>query len=605
LPLAGVKRKMGQSITLAIPIIADSGNYEVALNRVKSEAQEAAQTITALQRKIDSQFQKAGSDFTAELQRSVQMRQAIKESVLSTDPYHAATAGSWLPGNRADNSAEIQQRLTAETELQDRLFRAQHTGLENALRDHSAYFAELKMQYAGSEQMMTVITQTEEAERLKIREQFANQTNSMIARLLHGGMRGFGTAALVIYGLDVGLKALNTGLESAAKGEGGAGITLAVLKSFPLIGTLNADLEKTVNLLSGATAETKAWVDTLKGIRIFDKIQGDMAKTIKLLQSPTTERPAMQIQAEYEARTKEIAIARWKQLKALDETAKAGGYSDSSALDKQRIEDESHDAFAQARVERDAKLVESSKQFAEQLTHEADTYGMAARQIELYDAAKKASPLTGQAHVDAMANLDKATAAAKSLDILDAQKEKTDELAEATKKVDDALSDVELEYIKLHMTGPQAARAELEEGMSPEALEANKKNLKAYEQERRNIENYEKAVSAEKATTDFAKRIRESLLTPIEQFKKFRDELKKTNFTIAEKELALTNKMGELMGRGGERRAANDFIVIEDARYKSLAFLTQTKEDPGIAELRKISANTLKTANNPPEGVPH
>jgi hypothetical protein len=216
----------------------------------------------------------------------------------------------------------------------------------------------------------------------------------------------------------------------------------------------------------------------------------------------------------------------------------------------------------------------------------------------------------------------------KEIDELEKNQKKTDELTEATKKVSDALFDAASEQKKqedmlsnakklggkLELTPAQfakAAIADFTKGWTPEQLKSLEGSLndlgKAYEA----AEVSKKKFADAKEIIDFAEKVRESLLTPIEQFKKYRDELENlgTNLTPAEMEKALTNKMGELMGKGGGRHAANDFSVIENASYRSLASITQTREDPVVAELRKlfeptkdVAANTKTIAANTQDG---
>ena len=591
---------MGQSITLAIPIVADSGNYEIALQRVKSRAQEAAQTITALQQRIDSQFQKAGGDFASELQRSIQMRQAIKESVLSTDPYHAATAGSWLPGNRAGNSAEIQQRMEAMVALQRELFETTATPKEVAIRNLEEQLEPLKDSFRDNQQMMTLIQEVETAKRKRIDEEyhsfFSRSQQRAIMMFMRMGVYGY-LASAAFQGLTDASKAMRSG-ESAMQ---------AFIDKIPGIGIVNKALRELAMELSGVNAqaeEAKISAETL------DKLSNSFIKTSRGFQEIgksgfDKQLDAFGYTAADAAREADIEIEK---LQKRIEGLKAGmtpsvltTFSPIGATWKYITTRNSPEAVATA--ESDIAMWRAKKKHDEELCalQTETAFKKELDEIELQYQRDLADEAAIWRDIDEEAK----QTSINQLDMMNKLEEEVRGLQTSLEtwgmgNYESQLYKAEKELDKLWRTSAEGADAFIEQLIKIEGQTDKIAVLKDL-------------VSKEEAekSVDFAKQVRESILTPVEQFKKYREELEKlgTDLTPAEKELALTNKMGELMDRGGGRTAANDFSVIENASYRSLASITQTREDPAVAELRELlkvnqeSSGTLKTiATNTKDG---
>jgi len=97
-----------------------------------------------------------------------------------------------------DQVEQIKRQFETRAELEDDLYRATHTAKQNSLKDNADYYNNLRSIYAKNESMLTQITQTENAKRAKIEEQYAGLSAKYLIQAFAGKAAAIAMTAMVI-----------------------------------------------------------------------------------------------------------------------------------------------------------------------------------------------------------------------------------------------------------------------------------------------------------------------------------------------------------------------------------------------------------------------
>jgi len=183
-------------------------------------------------------------------------------------------------------------------DLNDRLFAATHTGLETDLKDHDDYFSKLRAGWQNNEAMLTLITKTETAERMKVIEQYADQSKFSIEKTL--GI--FFRAGLYTYAVK---SVMDIGTAMHKAGREGQNMFEAFMSGIPILNRLAESARNLADEISGL-AELRE-IETVRGgfEKSYLQIAESLGKSLRL-QRAAENYDAINARLIYEERLKEI-----------------------------------------------------------------------------------------------------------------------------------------------------------------------------------------------------------------------------------------------------------------------------------------------------------
>lgn len=310
------------SISLAIPITANAQGYFSEMEKIKSKAREAMNVVSDAQKKIDAQFKMAGQKFANELSQRMNAIAAMRDKVISTDPYHARAPSTWLPGTRSGNSDAIRQRMERQSSLQQatmserqmlesRLFAATNSSRDVELRNADMYFSQLKTKWRNNEQMLTLITKTWAAERARINEQYTESWLNRMTKAFRGkGLAAFGAGGITIFAANTILRSL-TDMHKIARDneEVFTGLT-RYIAYVPVLGKTVQDFAKEWSGLNAAMEESQAIDEKVKQVHSLTKAFQDLRQgqfdRLAILGSSSTGRSSVQAHLNYESEIRKI-----------------------------------------------------------------------------------------------------------------------------------------------------------------------------------------------------------------------------------------------------------------------------------------------------------